>query len=192
MVQTGCVTRPLHSGRLLIAAPQVGDDVFRRSVILVLHHDDDGAQGVVLNRPMEAAVDAVLPGWGEVCTSPATLFQGGPVSLDSAVGLVTVPGDVSETLGVRRLFGGVGIVDLDAPPGIVAPEVAGMRVFAGYAGWSAGQLEGEIRRGDWFVVDAEPRDAFTDRPQGLWEAVLRRQPGMLQLVASYPDDPELN
>mgnify|MGYP000974602144 CR=1 FL=1 len=68
----------------------------------------------------------------------------------------------------------------------------GLRIFAGYAGWSGGQLEGEIRRGDWFVVDSEPRDPFTAAPESLWEQVLRRQGGMLQLVASYPDDPSMN
>jgi putative transcriptional regulator len=180
------------SGRLLVATPLVEGDVFRRSVVLVLHHDDEGAQGVILNRPLDADVDTVLPGWGSVVTSPQTLFQGGPVGLDSAVGVATVPGDANETMGVRRLFGGVGLVDLDAPPPLVAAEVAGMRIFAGYAGWAGGQLEGEVRRGDWFVVDAEPRDAFTDEPGDLWERVLRRQAGPLQFVASFPDDPSMN
>ena len=186
------MVREFLSGRLLVATPRVGDDVFRRAVVLMLHHDEDGAQGVILNRPLDADVDAVLPGWGNVVTSPQTLFQGGPVGLDSAVGVVTVPGDDTSTLGVRRLFGRVGLVDLDAPPPVVAGDLAGLRIFAGYAGWSGGQLEGEIRRGDWIVVDSEPRDPFTADPELLWEQVLRRQGGMLQLVASYPDDPSMN
>ena len=110
----------------------------------------------------------------------------------SAIGIVTVPGEDAEPLGIRRLFRGIGVVDLDAPPLLVAPEVAGLRIFAGYAGWSGGQLEGEIRRGDWYVVDAEPRDAFSDEPQELWESVLRRQRGNLAFVALYPDDPSMN
>ena len=186
------MVREFLSGRLLVATPRVGDDVFRRSVVLVLHHDEDGAQGVILNRPLDADVDAVLPGWGNVVTSPQTLFQGGPVGLDSAVGVVTVPGDDTSTLGVRRLFGRVGLVDLDAPPPVVAAELAGLRIFAGYAGWSGGQLEGEVRRGDWIVVDSEPRDPFTAAPESLWEQVLRRQGGMVQLVAPSPDDPSMN
>lgn len=180
------------TGKLLVATPAVEGAMFRRSVILVLHHDPEGAQGVVLNRPLEAPVDAVLPGWQSVATVPQILFQGGPVSTDSAIGIVTVPGDHADPLGVRKLFGAIGVVDLDAPPVLVAPEVAGLRIFAGYAGWSAGQLESEIRRGDWYVVEAEARDAFTAAPEQLWSVVLRRQRDNLAFVAAFPDHPELN
>lgn len=180
------------AGRLLVASPRIADGTFRRAVVLLLHHDEGGAQGVVLNQPLAADIDAVLPGWQEVATRPRTLFRGGPVELDSAIGLVTVPGDDPEPLGVKHLFGGLGLVDLDAPPGLVAPEVAGMRIFAGYAGWSPDQLEGEVRRGDWYVVDHEPRDAFTSDPERLWVHVLGRQSDNLRLVASYPDDPSMN
>lgn len=165
--------------------------MFDRSVVLVLHHDDDGAHGLVLNRPLGADVDAVLPGWQEHVSQPQCLFQGGPVSLDSALGLVSVPGD-DTSIGIKRLFGGVGLVDLDAPPVVVMPEVSALRIFAGYSGWTGGQLEQEIRRGSWFVVDAEARDAFTGDPDELWGEVLRRQSGTLRLVATYPSDPSLN
>ena len=184
--------RAFFAGRLLVASPQIEEETFRRSVVLLLHHDEDGAQGVILNRPIEADIDAVLPGWKDVASSPQTVFQGGPVELNSAIGLVTVPGDEREPLGVKHLFGGLGLVDLDAPPNLVAPEVAGMRIFAGYAGWSGGQLENEILRGDWYVVDSESRDAFSMAPERLWSDVLLRQNDTLKLVASYPDDPSLN
>jgi putative transcriptional regulator len=180
------------TGRLLVATPHTGGDVFRRSVVLLLHHGDDGAQGVVLNKPLDAEVDSVLPPWQAYVTPPAQLFQGGPVALDSALGIVTVPGDADEPLGVRRLFGGLGLVDLDVPPPVVVPEIAGMRIFAGYAGWSSGQLEGEIEAGGWYVVDAEARDPFSPEPDGLWRTVLRRQRGNLALVATVPDDPSMN
>lgn len=180
------------SGRLLVATPQISAGVFRRSVVLMLHHDGEGAQGIVLNRPLEARVDAVLPMWQEHVTRPGVLFEGGPVGLDSALGLVTVPGDLGEPMGVKRLFGGVGLVDLDTPPVLVMPEVAGLRIFAGYAGWAAGQLEGEVRSGSWYVVDAEGRDAFTDSPESLWVRVLRRQRDHLAFVSTFPEDPSLN
>ena len=185
-------SRPFLAGRLLVATPQLEGDVFRRAVILLLHHDEDGAQGVILNKPLGADIDAVLPGWQEVATAPRTVFQGGPVELDSAIGLVTVPGDDAQPMGVRMLFGGLGLVDLDAPPVLVAPEIAGMRIFAGYAGWGAGQLEGEIRRADWYVVEAEARDAFSTSPERLWSQVLRRQLGNLAFVSLYPDDVSMN
>lgn len=180
------------TGRLLVATPQIEEGVFRRSVVLMLHHDDDGAQGVVLNRPIDADVDAVLPGWEEHASRPAKVFQGGPVQLDSALGLVAVPGDSPEPTGVKRLFGSVALVDLDTPPVLVADGLAGLRIFAGYAGWSAGQLEGEIATGSWYVVDTEGGDAFTDEPAGLWRRVLRRQPVPLRWLAWYPSDPGLN
>lgn len=179
------------SGSLLVATPQIEDGVFHRSVVLLLHHDAEGAQGVVLNRPMEARVDAVLPDWQEHATPPSVLFEGGPVGLDSALGLVTVPGDV-EPMGVKRLFRGLGLVDLDTPPSLVVPEVAGLRIFAGYAGWSPGQLEQEIRLGSWYVVESEGRDAFDDDPGALWVRVLRRQRDHLAFVSTFPADPEMN
>ncbi|HET8594008.1 MAG TPA: YqgE/AlgH family protein [Intrasporangium sp.] len=181
-----------HTGRLLVATPSVEGDVFRRSVILMLHHDESGAQGVVLNKPLAAPVDSVLPGWQRVVTAPPVLFQGGPVSTSSALGIVTVPGDEPEPLGVQRLFGSIGLVDLDVPTPVVAAELAGMRIFAGYSGWSQGQLELEIRRGDWYVVDSEVRDAFTADPDSLWREVLRRQRDSLAFVANFPDDPAMN
>ena len=181
------------TGKLLVATPQTGGAVFRRSVVLLLHHDEEGAQGVVLNRPLQAPVSSVLPPWQDYVTDPPIVFQGGPVALDSALGMVTVPGDYTvEPMGVRVLFGGIGLVDLDIPPLVVMPEVAGLRIFAGYAGWSSGQLEQEISDGGWYVVESEARDAFTPDPETLWASVLRRQRGHLALVASFPDDPTMN
>ncbi|MET0884185.1 MAG: YqgE/AlgH family protein, partial [Acidimicrobiales bacterium] len=100
--------------------------------------------------------------------------------------------DDPEPTGVKRLFGAVALVDLDTPPLLVVPEVAGLRIFAGYSGWSPGQLEDEVRTGSWFVVDAEGGDAFTQEPDALWVAVLRRQPAPLQWVAWFPADPTQN
>ena len=186
------VSSTFHTGRLLVATPAVEGEVFGRSVVLILHHDDDGAQGVVLNKPLTAEVDSVLPGWQRVVTAPPVLFQGGPVSTSSALGLVTVPGDEPEPLAVKRLFGSIGIVDLDVPTPVVEAELAGLRIFAGYAGWDAGQLEAEISRGDWYVVDTEVRDPFTSTPGTLWREVLRRQSDSLAFVANFPDDPSMN
>jgi len=191
--ENGVVRNEYSTGKLLVATPRTVGEIFGRSVVLVLQHDEGGAQGVVLNRPLAAPVSAVLPDWQAYVTDPPTVFQGGPVAMDSALGLVTVPGDKQEEpMGVRLLFGGIGIVDLDAPPVVVMPEVAGLRIFAGYAGWSAGQLEHEIRDGGWYVVESEARDAFNPEPETLWTTVLRRQRGNLALVASFPEDPTMN
>ncbi len=180
------------SGRLLVASPDISEGIFRRSVILVLHHDEDGAQGLILNRPLEAEIDAVLPGWGSIASQPPQVFHGGPVGLDCALGIVALGGGPVSTEGLRRLFGGLGLVDLDSEPAHIGPAVGGMRVFAGYAGWVAGQLESEIASGSWYVVDCEPGDAFVREAGVLWRTVLRRQTNSLALVATYPADPSLN
>ena len=186
------MTRLNLTGQLLLATPQLREPVFHRTVVLLLDHGDDGAMGVVLNRPMEVEVAAVLPGWQPHTTAPGVLFQGGPVGLDSALALVAVPGDTGEPAGVRRINGALGLLDLDVEPLTVVPDLAGLRVFAGYAGWSLGQLESEIAAGSWYVVEGEARDPFSAHPSALWREVLRRQRGELAYVATYPEDPNQN
>lgn len=181
------------TGRLLVASPALGDPSFARSVILVLDHDEDGALGVIINRPTPVGVDAVLPDWQPFATAPGVLFQGGPVALDSALGLAAVPtDDDEEPLGWRRLSGGLGLVDLDTPPEILAAEMADLRIFAGYAGWGAGQLEAELAEDAWYVVPATATDAFSAEPAGLWRSVLRRQGGDLAFLSTCPEDPTMN
>lgn len=184
---------PSMTGRLLVATPLLEDPAFRRTVVLLLDHTSaTGALGVVVNRPTGVDVLSVLPQWQAWASLPGRLFRGGPVGLDSALGLVSVPGDDPDPLGVQRLVGAVGVLDLDAPPEVVAPGASGIRIFAGHAGWGAGQLEAEIAEGSWYVLEGEAGDAFSDDPEGLWSEVLRRQSGELALVASFPDDPTLN
>ncbi|MBB0244011.1 YqgE/AlgH family protein [Streptomyces alkaliphilus] len=178
------------AGRLLVAAPALADPNFTRSVVLVLDHDADGALGVVLNRPTPVDVSEVLEPWAALAGEPGVVFQGGPVALDAALALAVVPGE--GPLGWRRVHGSIGLVDLDAPPEVLAGEVGSLRVFAGYAGWGAEQLEGELDEGAWYIVDSEPGDVSVPRPEGLWRAVLRRQRSGLALLATYPDDPSLN
>jgi putative transcriptional regulator len=179
------------TGQLLVAAPTLLDPNFHRTVVLLLDHGDDGALGLVVNRPMEIDVGSVLPAWQPYATAPGRLFQGGPVQPDSALGLVAVPGGDQPT-AVRRIVGSLGLVDLDSEPTGLLRGVSGFRVFAGYAGWSSGQVEREIEEGAWFVVGSEARDAFSDAPHVLWRQVLRRQRDRLALVSTFPEDPTLN
>ncbi len=181
------------AGRLLVASPALGEPSFARTVILLLDHDEAGALGVVINRPTPVDVADVLPSWEPFATRPGVLFRGGPVAADSALGLATMPrvGE-DEPLGWRRVREGLGLIDLDTPPEIVSGEMAHLRIFAGYAGWSPGQLEAELEEGAWYVVPSRPSDPFSDDPDGLWRSVLRRQGGELALVSTYPDDPSMN
>ena len=186
------------AGRLLVATPALGDSNFERAVVLLLDHDEDGALGVVINRPTAVEVGDVLPGWYPLASDPCVLFEGGPVALESALGLALVPEDDEEDdepVGFRRVVGPLGLVDLDAPPEVLAALVTRLRIFTGYAGWSAGQLEDELEQGAWYVVDARlvgSGDPFTEAPAELWRAVLRRQGGDLAMVSTYLDDPSLN
>ncbi|MFX0537789.1 YqgE/AlgH family protein [Ornithinimicrobium sp. Y1847] len=181
------------TGKLLVATPLTGD-VFERSVVLVLHHDEEGAHGLVLNQPLDATVDVVLPQWQPFVTDPGVLFKGGPVGTDTAMGLVSLPGHGQEDapLGTQVLFGGIGLVDLDAPAPLVVPELGAFRIFVGYSGWGAGQLDTEIAQGAWYVIPREPRDAFHDDTQDLWREILLRQRSSLSLVTTWTEDPELN
>jgi len=186
-----------QAGRLLVATPVLGDPNFKRTVVLLVEHEDEqGSLGVVLNRPTSIPVGQVLEPWTELATDPSVVFTGGPVSPNSALALAHVPGS-DEPVGWHPLDGApamtrLGLVDLDAPPGLLAAAIVSLRVYAGYAGWSAGQLQAEIEEGAWYVVPADPSDAFRPDPERLWAAVLRRQGGELAYVATYPDDPGLN
>lgn len=180
-------------GRLLVATPLTGEP-FEQAVVLVLHHDEEGAHGLVLNAPLDASVDAVLPQWQPFVTEPGVLFRGGPVGMDTAMGLVSVPGhDPGDApLGTQLLFGGIGLVDLDAPAPLVVPELGAFRIFVGYSGWGAGQLDSEIRHGAWYVLDREPRDPFLDNTSELWRAVLLRQRSAISFITTWTDEAELN
>ena len=161
-------------GSLLIAAPTMADPNFARTIVLLLDTSESGALGVVLNRPSQLDVADVLEPWADLVVGPSVLFQGGPVETDAALAVATVDDD-DDPVGWRRVFGSTGLVDLDAPVEIMASAVSAVRIFAGYAGWGAGQLESEIEAGAWYVVPAEPQDPFIGDPERLWSTVLRRQ-----------------
>ncbi|MDQ1357705.1 MAG: putative transcriptional regulator [Acidimicrobiaceae bacterium] len=195
-------------GRLLVANPAMPDPNFHRTVVLLLAHQDDGALGVVLNRPSELDVDSPLPRWERLVADPPVVFVGGPVAPGAAICLARVPDPPPEVpdaaahhpSGMDReglggwvpLVGELGTLDLERDPDDLVIRVDAIRVFAGYAGWGPGQLEGEIDAGAWFVVVAESGDALSGDPDQLWKRVLRRQGGRLALVAAYPNEPSLN
>jgi putative transcriptional regulator len=178
-------------GRLLVASPSLADPNFARTLVLVLGADD-GYLGVVLNRPSTTEVGEVLGPWGQLVGDPAVLFQGGPVELDSAIGLAAVRTPEDPPVGWRRVFDRTGVLDLDTPTELLADGLTGVRIYAGYAGWGAGQLEAEIEEGAWNVVPARPEDLFAPDPDRLWRQVLRRQPGALKLMTTMPEDASWN
>ena len=180
------------TGRLLVATPSLEDPNFDRTVILLLQHDDvDGAMGLVLNRPSGLPLEDELGDWGALAAPPDEVFIGGPVQPEVAIALGWLEPDVAVPEGVQPVMDGLGVVDLRQSPDEV-PGLRAVRVYAGYAGWAAGQLEGEIATGSWFTLDADPTDPATADPDRLWRDVFRRQSDRLRMLATFPDDPSLN
>jgi putative transcriptional regulator len=180
----------VRAGTLLLANTDLLEPTFRRSVIYIVEHNDGGTLGVVLNRASDTAVYNVLPQWTKLSAKPKTMFIGGPVKRDAALCLATlrVGVDPQDVPGLRHVDGRVVMVDLDADPDEIAPSVEGVRIFAGYSGWTIGQLEGEIERDDWIVLSALPSDVLVGPRSDLWGQVLRRQPLPLSLLATHPID----
>ncbi len=178
-------------GRLLVASPTLLDPHFHRSVVLICQQSEEGAMGVILNRPLDAELAELLPAWQHLASTPPRLFEGGPVQREIAVAVgrhaagPTGPGwtEVSDELG---------LLDLGRDPADLWGELQELRIFSGYAGWDARQLEGELEERAWFVVDVDPADPFSEEPEQLWQHVLRRQPGQLAMYATFPPDPALN
>lgn len=182
----------LRPGKLLVASPLLVDPNFAESVVLLLDADASGALGVILNRPSPVPVAEVLEHWADIVTGPDVLFRGGPVGLDGALAVAALADPADEPVGWRGTFDTIGLVDLDSPVELVAGSLRGLRVFAGYAGWSPGQLDAEVAEGSWYVVDSEPGDLFRTDVDRLRRDVLRRQPGELAWVSTRPVDPTLN
>lgn len=179
------------TGKLLIAEPMLGDPNFERSVVLMLDHSDQGALGLVLNRPTELEVGAVLEEWARWAIDPKVLHLGGPVEQTSVIGLARRRGS-GFPLGWAQVMGDLGSVDLDMAADQVGPGVDGIRFFAGYSGWGAGQVEDELSQNAWVVVDSTPADVFAPDPEAMWREVLRRQGGKLGMLANFPRDPSFN
>jgi len=144
--------------------------------VIYLFDTGDGTAGVVLNRPTAIPVTDVLPGLTAALAEPAVVFHGGPVQVEHGVVLGLADSEIH-------------VLDVEAAADATCESA---RVFAGYAGWEAGQLKGEIDAGGWFVIDATSGDILTPDPGGLWRAVFARQPGAIRWYRNFPDDPRLN
>jgi putative transcriptional regulator len=173
-------------GQLLIAGPGLLDPNFFRTVVLIVEHSDEGALGLVLNRPSETAVGGAVSELESLLDPDDLLFIGGPVQPSSLIvlGEFEDPGDAA-----LLAFDDIGVL---AGTG---EEPAGLRrgrAFVGHSGWGPGQLEAEVERGDWFLEPALSADAFTEEPLELWASVLTRKGGTYALVARMPTDPSVN
>jgi putative transcriptional regulator len=175
------------AGQLLVAKPTLYDSNFDHTVVLLLEHTDEGALGLVLNRPSAAELVEALPEWAKAAAPPAVVFVGGPVQQDAVIAIGQGPPDERE--GWRPLFAGIGAVDLTVDE---IDGVHSVRVFAGYAGWGPGQVEAELVERSWLVADLLPGDATSGDPDALWRAVVQRQGGTTAWLVNFPPHPSLN
>jgi putative transcriptional regulator len=176
-------------GQLLIAAATLLDPNFHRTVVLVTEHNEEGAMGLVLNRPSAVAVAEAVPQLEELVEEDARVYIGGPVQPQAAIALAELE-DPSEAAVIA--FGDIGFIRADADADELAHTVRRARVYAGYSGWGAGQLEAELEAEAWITEPAEPDDVFSSAPAGLWSKVLQRKGGPFALLARMPVDPSLN
>lgn len=179
-----------QAGWLLVAAPELRDPNFRRTVVYLIANGTEGAVGVVLNRPSETAVHNILPAWAARTSKPQAVFVGGPVQTSAAMclGVCRTGLDPAQVPSTAKVAGPVVLVDLDADPAAVGENLRGLRIFAGHAGWGAEQLRDEIAEGSWYVLPGLPDDVLVGTRIDLWFRVLRRQGLPLALTAYHPGD----
>jgi putative transcriptional regulator len=177
-------------GKLLLAAPTLLDPNFVRTVVLIAEHTDEGAMGLVLNRPAASTVIEAVPDLAWLTGGDERVYVGGPVA-ETAV-IVLAEFERPEVAGalVETDLGFIG-TDADNPEALEG-AVRRARVFAGHAGWGPGQLEGELREEAWIVEPPLRDEIFTDDAQGLWASVLRRKGQRYALLATMPLDPSMN
>jgi putative transcriptional regulator len=177
------------SGQLLLASPTLQDPNFRRAVVLIGAHSEEGAMGVVLNRRSEVTVGEVVPQLEPAVGEQEPVYVGGPVQPNSIVFLAEF---LDPSPAGMLVLGRIGFPAPETDIDELAEATARRRVFAGYAGWSSGQLDDELDQGDWIAHPAQPDDVFTDDPEDLWSRVLTRKGGAYVLIARMPLDPSVN
>jgi putative transcriptional regulator len=176
-------------GKLLVASPALVDPNFARSVVFITEHNEEGAMGIVLDRPSETLVGDAVPQLNEVASAAAPVYVGGPVQ-PSALVVLAEFSDPSAAAWI--VVADVGFASADADMDDLPDAVRRARVYAGYSGWGPGQLEAELELDSWIVEPPLPKELFPDDPEGLWSDVLARKGGQYALVARMPVDPSVN
>ena len=164
-VVAGADQRPAK-GRLLVATELVGGEVFAKTVILLFHYDDEGAMGIVVNRPTEVEPEELLADIDAISGYSGRIYWGGPVRMNSLRALLHT--DTPPT-GAETIIDSVHQVPIDDGLKDALADPASLRLFLGYAGWDAGQLDREMDRGSWHVVPASDEHVFAEDPRALWE-----------------------
>jgi putative transcriptional regulator len=181
----------VHSlrGQLLVAGPALHDPNFRRTVVLLGEHGDEGAMGLVLNRVSTVTVEEAVPPVAALAGPDRPVYIGGPVQPQAAIVLA----DFAEPERASALvLDTIGFLPGDVAHDAELGALRKIRVFAGYAGWGPGQLEEELAEQSWVVLPGRASDVFTEAPDELWATVLRRHGGAFAVLALLPEDPHAN
>jgi putative transcriptional regulator len=164
----------LAQGKFLVADRRIGDPRFSQSVILIVRYSSDGAMGLIINHPTNVELSTVLPDIKGAKGRKDRVYVGGPVGMDQLFLLIRTSGQPEESLHV---FGNVYMsVSRKILEGMIEKGRAGedLRIYVGYAGWAPGQLEAEVSKGDWHVLNADSGTIFAREPAGIWLELINR------------------
>ncbi len=181
----------VSKGAFLVASPHLRDPNFRQTVVLLCEHGPGGSLGLVVNRRTDHHVMEILPNTTGLHEKTGLVYSGGPVQKDNLLILHRVNGKIPES---QPIFDGVclggDLVALEQ----LSTETGGdlVRIYMGYAGWAAGQLQAELLTGSWLVLPAELKLVFARDPAQVWPFILRSLGGTMSLYATMPPDPSLN
>ncbi|MGL6235873.1 MAG: YqgE/AlgH family protein [Segniliparus sp.] len=184
----------VRAGSLLLASTELRGDLFQRTVVYILEHDDRGTFGLVVNRPTKVPVSVAAADWEDFVAGPPVVFNGGPVRKDGllCLGLPREGAVEAENSGFSVVAPSIAVVNLESDAQLTASALEHVRIFAGYSGWAGGQLANEISRGSWYVAQGLPQDVFASPDVDLWAAVIRRHGARAGVLATHPIDTEVN
>ncbi len=177
---------PSMAGSLLLAHPAMRDPNFRRTVVLLSAHGDDGAIGLVLNRPVGKPLGEINAGFAAGPLAGVPVFQGGPVQTEQLILAAWQPDPAGD--GFKLHFG----IDVDRAEALQHKEGVKLRAFLGYSGWTKGQLENELRHNTWVVTPVNAELVNREEGPGLWRTILGGLSPKWKLLAEEPDEPGVN
>ena len=176
-------------GMLLFSTPALFDPNFRRTVILLGEHGEEGAMGVVLNRASDTTVGNAVPDLGGVADPESPVYVGGPVQPQAVLVLAEFE---DESAAASMVVSDIGFARADGDLEALADATRRARVFAGYSGWGPGQLESELEEDSWIVEPVEDLDLFPEPGEDLFGSALRSKGGAYRILALLPEDPAQN
>ncbi len=179
-----------EKGKILISEPFLNDPNFKRTIILLTEHNEEGSVGFILNKPTELKFNDAVDGYPDF---DALIYFGGPVQINS-LQFIHKAGDIIE--GSIEVMPGLywggsfdSVKDL-LEAGKLKPE--DFRFFIGYSGWGDGQLMEEIGINSWIVADTKIEDIFSEEPDNLWREILKGMGKKFAILASFPENPSVN